>query len=464
MVDRRNVIKSGLAASTLLALGASARGRRGAAKPNLIHICADDMRFDDYKVMPNLKRLFRGASLNFKRHFVPFALCAPSRAGMLTGLQPHNHGILGNNNNRNGGYEAYQHLEDNALPVWLTQAGYYVGHVGKFMNGYGKLAPKHVPPGYADWQAMASEKLSYTDFRLNENGKLVQYNDGQYTTDVFEAKVLDFLSTAPEPYALFFWPNAPHLPATPDQQDQGTFGNVDMPIPPNFNEADVSDKPSYIRDLPLLTSDQIAAIQDVWRSRAECMQSLDRGLAVILSALQTSGQIANTHIAFTSDNGFLMGEHRVDDQKGLLYEEAVKVPLYWLAPGVPADARNEIVSNLDVTAAFVELAAATAGRTLDGTSLVPLLGPAKTKWNTATPLQCGVASGLATPHYRYAEWFETGEVELYDMSVSSYQLDNVAGQAAYAKIQSHCAEAFAALQGCAGENCAWTGHFPKPPS
>lgn len=463
MVDRRNVIKTGLAASTLLALGGSAQAGRRAAKPNLIHICADDMRFDDYKVMPNLRRLFRKTGLNFTSHFVPFSLCAPSRAGMLTGLQPHNHGVILNNNKNDGGYEAYRKLENNALPVWLTEAGYHVGHVGKFVNGYGKIDRHHVPPGYADWHAMASnEKLSYTNFLLNENGTLVRYDD-QYCTDVFVAKVLDFLNNAPQPYTLFFWPDAPHFPATPDQQDQGTFANVDMPIPPNFNEADVSDKPAQIRNLPLLTPEDVAAIQDVWRSRAECLQSLDRGLAAIVGALDASGQLANTHIVFTSDNGFLLGEHRVDDQKGLLYEEAVKVPLYWRAPGDVAGARDEIVSNIDVTAAFVELAGATAGRTLDGTSLVPLLSPGKPKWNTATLLQCPYTFGVATAHYRYMEWIGTGEIELYDMAVDPYQLQNVAGQPDYANIQKRCAEALVNLQACAGATCAWTSHFPKSP-
>jgi arylsulfatase A-like enzyme len=460
MVDRRNVIKTGLAASTLLSLGAQARRRRPARrsdKPNIIHICADDMRSEDVRLMPNLKALFRGAGLNFSRHFLPFPLCAPSRAGMLTGLQPHNHGVLGNN--KLGGYGVYQTLEDNALPVWLTDAGYYVGHVGKFINSYGKIAPKHVPPGYADWHAMASEKLSYTDFKLNENGKLVHYNSGQYTTDVFVAKVLDFLDAAPEPYALFFWPNAPHLPATPDQQDKGTFADVDMPIRPDFNEAKVADKPSYIRDLPLLDADQIAAIQDVWRSRAECLQSLDRGLAAIVSALETSGQIENTHIVFTSDNGFLLGEHRVDDGKDLLYEESIRVPLFWRQPGGDVAARDQVVSNLDVTAALVEIAGATPGRILDGRSLVPLLTDKSAPWNTATLLQCTLASGVATRRYRYVVWAETGEVELYDLNDDPYELKNVAGRAKFAHIQAELADALAALQGCAGTSCSWTGHF-----
>ncbi|MBV9990874.1 MAG: sulfatase [Alphaproteobacteria bacterium] len=461
MVDRRNLIKLGLAAPALLGTPARAgRARRRAGKPNLIHICADDMRYDDFALMPNLRRIFRHAGIKFGRHTVSFSLCAPSRAGMLTGLQAHNHGVLGN---RKGGYEVYRTLEDNALPVWLTNAGYFVGHVGKFINNYGKIAPKHVPPGYADWRAMASEKLDYTDFLLNENGTLVDYDHGEYTTEVFTQKALNFLGMAPEPFALFFWPNAPHLPATPAEQDKGSFANVDMPITPNFNEADVSDKPRAIRDLPLLTPEEIAAVQDIWRSRAECLQSLDRGIAAIVSALTTAGQLENTHIVFTSDNGFLLGEHRVGDDKDLVYEESTRVPLVWRMPGGAAGARDNPVTNIDVTAAFVELSGASAGRVLDGRSLVPLLMDAKAPWNTAVLLQCTQTRGLATQHYRYAVWPETGETELYDLSTDPYELQNRSGTHEYRKVEADLAQAFAALDQCEGTGCAWTGKFPRPP-
>ncbi|HTU00071.1 MAG TPA: sulfatase [Rhizomicrobium sp.] len=460
MVHRRNVIKTGLAASTLLALGGSAQAAKRAAQPNLIHICADDMRYDDFALMPNMRRLFRSAAVDFTCHMVAFSVCAPSRASILTGLQAHNHGVLGN---RKGGYKAYRKLEGNALPVWLTAAGYHVGHVGKFINNYGKIAPTHVPPGYADWRAMCDKKLDdYWNFTLNENGTLVDYA-GQYTTDVFTQKALDFLSTAPEPYTLFFWPNAPHLPATPDTQDVGTFANVDMPIHRNFNEANVKDKPKLIRKLPLLDADAIAAIQDVWRSRAECLQSLDRGIAAIVAQLEQSGQLANTHIVFTSDNGFLLGEHRVDDEKNLLYEESTRVPLYWRLPDGVGGKRDVPVSNIDVTAAFVELAGATAGRVLDGRSLVPLLNDASAPWNTATLLQCIYTKGIATQNYRYMVWPDTGETELYDMAADPWQLRNVAGTPEFQTIEADLAQAFAALDQCSGDSCEWTGSFPPPP-
>jgi len=427
---------------------------------NFIHICVDDMRNSDVANMPNLQSRMRDPGVAFTSHFTPYSLCAPSRAGILTGLQPHNHGIV--NNKKDGGYNGYQHLEGNALPVWLTNAGYHVGHVGKFINSYDTIAPNHVPPGYADWRAMSSDFSLYTDFTLNENGTQVAYTNGEYSTDVFLQKVLDFIATAPQPFALFFWPNCCHWRAVPADQDVGTFKHVDMPIPPSFNEADVSDKPRKIRKLPLISEQRTKFIVNKWRVRSECLQAVDRALATLLDALQDGGLLANTHVMFTSDNGFVEGEHRIDNGKEFVYEEGAGVPLFWLQPGGNAGECRKVVSNIDVTAAMVEIAGATAGRSLDGRSLVPLLGDIEASWNHATLLQAGKTVGIATDDYRYMLW-HNGDVELYDMTIDPFQLDNKAGRPEYQEIEQACAAALQALQGCTGGTCSWTGTFPPPP-
>jgi arylsulfatase A-like enzyme len=391
---------------------------------------------------------------------VPFSVCAPSRASILTGLQVHNHGVLGNH--KPYGYWRFRELEDNALAVWLANAGYAVSHVGKFINGY-KASDLHIPPGYSDWHAL-SEGNPYYDFTLNENGEIVTYNSGEYSTDVFVQKVLDFIATAPQPYAIFLWVTCPHEPSTPAAQDLGTFDNIDMPIRASFNEADMTDKPKPMQKLPLLTDEQIAAIQDHWRRRQETLQSLDRGIGRIVDALTGSGQIDHTHILFTSDNGHIEGEHRVDDHKNLCYDEAAKVPLYWRQPSGHAKTIMAPVVNIDATAAMLELAGATTGRVLDGRSLVPLLSGVTDDWNTAVLTECTRASGVVTRHYRYVEWFSDQGIELYDMTRDSAQMQNVAGNQAYTEIQASLAEALHALQGCAGSNCSWTGTFQHPPA
>ncbi|HWA90488.1 MAG TPA: sulfatase-like hydrolase/transferase [Rhizomicrobium sp.] len=456
MLDRRGLLK--LAAS-LTALGsAPGPARAGApAKPNIIHICADDLRSDDYLVMPNLTALLRKHAVRFESHFVAFSLCAPSRVSMLTGLQAHNHGVIKDK----PGYPIYRTMEDNALPVWLADAGYRVGHIGKFVNGYEDGDTLHIPPGYADWRVVASEE-SYTDVTLNENGTLVEYKD-TYITPVLFQKLFDFIAGATGPYAAFFWPNCVHWPAIPAPEDEGTFDHVAMPLPPNFNEEDVSDKPHYVQRHRPMTTHDIHRVQMKWRRRAECLQSFDRGIAALIQMLVDNGQIANTHILFTSDNGFLEGEHRLMEEKNMLYEECARVPLYWMQPNGYNKTCSRPVSNVDATAAMVEIAGATAGRVLDGTSLVPLLGDVNAKWNKAVLIRCWQAWGVASHNYRYMEWHPRGEIELYDMTVDPWQLDNKAGLAEYAAIQASLAASLEALRGCAGASCAWKGKFPPPP-
>ena len=82
-------------------------------------------------------------------------------------------------------------------------------------------------------------------------------------------------------------------------------------MPPNFNEADVSDKPSGIRNLPLLSAAQIAEIRRTYRCELESLLSVDEGVAEVVDALAAQGELDDTLIVYTSDNGFLHGEHRI---------------------------------------------------------------------------------------------------------------------------------------------------------
>jgi N-acetylglucosamine-6-sulfatase len=468
MLDRRTILKlaGGLSVLGVAPAEAAVRHRKksgGQKPPNFIHICVDDLRSSnvDPQIMPILSKIFVDPSLKFANHSVPFTLCTPSRVSILTGQEAHNHGVL--KDHAPGGYAGYRPLEGNSLPVWLTNAGYYVGHVGKFINEYDIVAPDHVPPGYADWRAMSCPFENYTNFTLNENGTQVSYDNGEYTTDVFVQKVLDFIATAPQPFALFFWPNCCHWPSTPAAQDAGSFANVQMPISPSFNEANVSDKPRYVRKLPLLSRKQIGNVEYKWRTRAECLQSLDRGIKTIMDALQTADLLSDTHIMFTSDNGLVDGEHRIQKAKDVLYEEGVTVPMLWLQPSGYNQTCKQPVSNIDTTAAVVELSGATARRVLDGLSLTPLLADVDAPWKTAALVESGKTNGICTGNYRYIEW-SNGDKELYDMTSDPYQLENKQGQSAYKDIQESCATALASLEVCAGGNCAWTGKFPPPPT
>jgi N-acetylglucosamine-6-sulfatase len=173
------------------------------ARPNVVVIMTDDQ--DDsgsIATMPSVQELAKNG-VTFRNSFVDFSLCSPSRATFMTGQTAHNHEILGNNFPW-GGYKQFALRENNSLGVWLQNAGYVTGLIGKFMNNYGKDGTdlKHVVPGWDDWQGVidpGDESIGYFNFRVNENGELHRYGNAprDYITDVLARKATQFIHARP---------------------------------------------------------------------------------------------------------------------------------------------------------------------------------------------------------------------------------------------------------------------------
>ena len=106
------------------------------SSPNVLVIESDDQTVESMKAMQNVNSLIGAQGATFKNNFVNYSLCCPSRSTFLTGEYEHNHGVLGNSP-PNGGFQRFQALHgDNNLAVWLEDAGYYTGLIGKYLNGY----------------------------------------------------------------------------------------------------------------------------------------------------------------------------------------------------------------------------------------------------------------------------------------------------------------------------------------
>jgi hypothetical protein len=156
-----------------------------------------------------------------------------------------------------------------------------------------------------------------------------------------------------------------------------------LPQPPGFNEADVEDKPTFIRRLPLMNEEAIEATTRGYGCALASLASVDRGVEQIVNAISKRGELSKTAIVFLSDNGYFYGEHRLPAQKQQAFEEAIRVPfaVHWPAktvPGAPATA-SEPVGNIDVAPTILELAKAKPCRgggrcrVMDGRSLIPLM-------------------------------------------------------------------------------------------
>src|SRR6266511_3528226 len=233
-----------------------------------------------------------------------------------------------------------------------------------------------------------------------------------------------------------------------------------LPQPPSFNEADVSDKPAIIRRRPLINARRFAAIQEMWQQRRETLMAVDEAVAAIVETLRSTGELDNTLIVFTSDNGFFHGEHRIQNGKVLWYEPSIHLPLLmrWTGNGsLPRGVhRSQLVMNVDDAETILDAANARPGRVVDGVSLLPLwrdggkeLGRDLLIDNTPGD---GHFDGIRTLHYKYAEYVG-GQREFYDLRKDPYALESQHANPAYEAIRASLATRLHNLVTCAGPSC-----------
>ena len=425
--------------------------------------------------MTRVQRLLASRGVTFDNSFVSFSLCCPSRATFLTGQYAHNHGVLANGP-PSGGVEKLD--ASNTLAVWLQHAGYYTAFVGKYLNGYGRRTPQTViPPGWDAWYA--SVNLSFLGGSMNDNGNLITFStaEADYQTDVFSRIAQNVIRRrAPLAQPLFLWvtPHAPHTggPRDPDDPADGfettrpaarhrdRFASVPLPMPASFNEEDVSDKPADLRSRPPLTPTQIADIREAHQQQLESLLAVDEMVGAIVDRLQEAGELDNTVVLFTSDNGFLNGEHRIRLGKVLPYEPSIRVPLIVSGPDIPVGLHlRQMVANIDLAPTIVALAGAKPDRVMDGRSLVPLFRDPGIEWGRDLLLE-GLAddpvslrfTGVRTPRFLYVE-YGAGERELYDLADDPNELLSRHDDPAYASMRDELARRLAGLRTCAGVGC-----------
>ncbi len=468
-----------LAAALVLLPGAAARAAPDAAappRPNIVVIETDDQTLEEMRFLPKTQQLLAREGVTFDNFFVSFSLCCPSRASFLTGQYSHNNGVR-SNQAPTGGY--YSLDSSRTLAVWLRRAGYYTAEIGKYLNQYGTRDATEIPAGWSEWHASVDPSTyRYYNYTLNEQGRLTTYcatpDPACYSTDLYRDKAVELITRrarAAQPFFLWFTPLAPHAGQPRDDDDPRTLGtpspaprhidlyaDVPLPTPPSFNEADVSDKPSDIQRRPLLSSADIAAIRENYQQRAESLAAVDEAVAAIVAALRTSGELDQTLIFFTSDNGFFHGEHRVKTGKVLVYEPSVHVPLIVRGPGIPKNAHlQQLAMNVDLAPTILEAARATAiGRAVDGASLWQLIRDPQKELGRdillESPPNAAHFEAIRTRNYKYVEYTST-ERELYDLVRDPYELQNVAGTSEYAPVEAALATRLARLKLCRAAAC-----------
>jgi arylsulfatase A-like enzyme len=454
-VTRRNFLSTSalVSAGSLLPMQAVAVGEakimkpRQDVRPNIVFVIADDLRYDDlsstghpYANTPNIDRIAReGVKFNNTRCTTP--LCTPSRASHLTGLYAHTHRVV--NNDKLGLADLSHKLP--TFPRVLFNAGYETAFIGKWHMGADDTPRR----GFDHW-------ISFRGLGLYEN-ELINVNDKReqqrgYLTDYLNERAVEFIEKShSKPFVMCVAHKAVHYPYLPAPRYDNLYKDAPYKIPV-IEPGDLQGKPirhinppapdllrvEGVSPEPLETRyERPTDLASVTRDRARCLASLDDGMGMIFHALERTGQLDNTLIVFTSDHGYLMGEHGVHEEKRWSYEQAVRIPLMMRYPDLisAGSEREQSVLSIDIAATLLDLAGVKPAGPMHGKSLLPVFRSADAplrqsylceyfleKFVPEVPdWQCVGKGKWKYTHYPS----QTGMDELYDLSVDPYENTNL---------------------------------------
>jgi arylsulfatase A-like enzyme len=478
-------------------------------KPNVLFILTDDLDLAEISTMPHLEQLLVDQGVSFSDYFASVSLCCPSRATTLRGQYSHNTGVE-TNGGTNGGFETAHRLgiESSTIATWLHADGYRTALIGKYLNGYPNGVPQtYIPPGWDEWDsAVAGNPYSQFNYTLNSNGTLVKYGAAptDYGTDVYVKKAQDFITRSAKDHKPFFTylaVYAPHQPATPAPRDADAFPGAQAPRIPAYNALDVSGKPQFIQQLPLMGPAVQLRTDNLYRRRLQSLQAVDLGISHLVDTLRTTGQLDNTYLVFTSDNGFHLGQFRMPAGKQTAYDFDVHLPLIVRGPGIPKKTTaHQLTGNIDLAPTFAAMAGVTPPAFVDGRSFLPIAKDPSTDttWRTSYLVEhwkeddTGATVGKApqepgdldqtqaprarrsaaannpipeyhavrTGRYLYVEYV-TGERELYDVIADPDQLHNIVTTADPALVQQLAAQV-KSLESCKASSCRSAEDAPAP--
>ena len=441
----------------------------------MVVVVADDLDKKLLRFMPQTRNLIGDLGATFDRYYVEQSTCCTSRASILSGQYTHNHGVRGNHFPAGGFFRWHEGREATALPTWLAADGYRSALLGKYLNEYpypdgydGSDAQKaelegFVPPGWQSWfSPVGGTPYRQRDTVLNENGVVDPGPRPGFLDQLMGERLLalvdglDGMNLRDGGRFVYYASYSPHSPyAAPDEYDDD-FRHVRYPRSPSFDEADVSDKYGLSRVRDRLTPEKAAHIDETFRQRVRAVQVLDSNIGALVRRLEAQGTLDNTYIVMTSDNGYNMGEHRLDIAKYNQFEETVSVPLMVRGPGIAAGTHiDELAGNIDLAPTIADITGAETPEWVDGVSLLPLLTGESTELprehlllsRGLIPLEKEALSAIeefpetvvesprharlsdfnavVTERWKLVDYTNSSHEELYDLRKDPHELDNL---------------------------------------
>ncbi|RDW68702.1 sulfatase family protein [Aspergillus mulundensis] len=363
-------------------------------KPNFVFIITDDqdLKLDSIDYMPLLSKHIKQKGTFFSNHFVTTALCCPSRVSLWTGRQAHNTNVT-DVSPPYGGYPKFvdRGFNENFLPVWLQSAGYDTYYTGKLLNAH-TVDNYHSPyvNGFTGSDFLLDPfTYSYLNSTYQRNRDEPVSYEGRHTVEVITEKALGFLEdglNGDRPFFLTVAPVAPHsnvdvsalgkghsptvmTEPIPLDRHKDLFSDVKVPRTSHFNPDEPSGA-SWIKTLPQQNKSTIEYHDHFYRQRLRALQGVDELVDSIVTRLEGSGQLDNTYIIYTSDNGYHIGQHRLPPGKACGFEEDIRVPLFIRGPGVPEDeVETAVTTHIDLAPTIFGLAEIPLREDFDGTPI-----------------------------------------------------------------------------------------------
>ncbi len=413
--------------------GARSAGQESSRKqqpPSFVVVLSDDhgyrnVGYNNAAVQtPNLDRLGREGVI-FDHAYVATPICAASRASLLTGLFPQEHGAIA----LDGSGFQENVVAQKRLPTvahLLGVAGYETAFCGKSHLG---------PP--REYGFAAGEEMN-------------DRSDDE--TFAFAARFIESRKGQTKPFFLWVAPHQPHIPLLPSAEWIDLYKDVEIPVDPNFLESpppesifnqglpgehyyrDSQHKSNYA-DLPAGPPRSRKQISEFTRAYYAVISRLDHQIGELMGHLKDAGSYENTVFIYLSDNGYHLGNHGLGN-KITMHEESVRVPMLLHWPGLKKKGvRNRnLVSSLDLFPTLLELAGAPIPEGLSGTSLMPILGRPELPLRVYVGSECvgvGGKKGMGHRMVRTERWkyilTDTNEEALFDEQEDPFEMTNLVG-------------------------------------
>lgn len=505
-----------LAAAGLASCGSS--GKEEPRRPNILFIMTDDHTAQAMSCYggnlistPNMDRI-AAEGIRFDNCYATNALSGPSRACILTGKFNHRNGFTDNASIFNG--------DQQTLPKLLQAAGYETAIVGKW-----HLISE--PQGFDFWSILSGqgEQGNYYSPEFWEMGR--EFVEEGYVSEVITDKAINYLEkrSKDKPFCLMFHHKAPHRNWMPSPKNIGMFNETVFPEPANLfddysgrgdaaKEQDMSLEHTFTEDwdLKLMTREEMLAnpenrlaqvyfrmpeeVQAKWdeaytgriaeyrsgklqgkelvswkyqqymRDYLATVLSVDESIGRMLEYLEKSGELDNTIIVYTSDQGFFLGEHGWFDKR-FMYEECQRMPLVIRYPKAikPGSTSSALCMNVDFAPTFLDFAGVEIPEDIQGKSMKEILesgGAAPDGWRDAVyyhyyeyPAEHSVKRhyGIRTNDFKLIHFYnDIDQWEMYDMAKDPCEMENVFGYPEYADVRDRLLQRLTKVQAEYGDS------------